>query len=75
MLKGVLLPGKQERSAIMFIVIYRPHGELECDTKYYGAFDTFNAACGFLESLPALGSKGCFSELAGVKFVQELTQL
>jgi len=59
----------------MFIVIYRPHGELECDTKYYGSFATFNEACDFLEALPALGSKGSFNELPGVKFVQELNKL
>lgn len=54
----------------MFIVIYRPHGELYCDTKYFGPYNTHGEAYDHLCNLPALGLAGDLE--AGVKYVQPL---
>lgn len=40
----------------MFIVIYRPHNELNIDTRHYGPFDSEAEAYDFLcDCLPAIG--------------------
>lgn len=57
-----------------YIVVYRPHGILRYDTKFYGAFNSYLEAEDFLEALPALGvydGSGIGGE--GVKYIQELT--
>lgn len=58
----------------MFIVIYRPHNELHCDTQHYGPFDSWGAAYDKLCSLPAIGSFDESHIIAntGVKYVEEL---
>ena len=58
----------------MHIVIYRPHNQLHCDTKFYGPFPSFGAAYDFLCTLPALGTyrpDGTINQ-PGVKYTQEL---
>ena len=59
----------------MFIVVYRPHNELNLDTTYYGPFATWPEADDALCSLPALGIHvpGEDIDNPGVKFIQELT--
>ena len=37
------------------IVIYRPHGKLIMETKYYGPFESWEDADDFLGTLPAIG--------------------
>ena len=54
----------------MYIVIYRAHGQLNCETKYYGPFISHEAAYEKLCSLPALGLAGDLD--SGEKHVQEL---
>lgn len=53
------------------IVVYRLHGQLNCETQYIGPFETFGDADDYLCFLPALGicPEG---EQPGVKFVQEV---
>lgn len=38
------------------IVVYRAHGDLMCETQYYGPFACFDDAYEFLCALPALGA-------------------
>lgn len=58
------------------IVIYRPHGRLNIETKYYGPFDDFDTAYDYLCSLPALGYQFTQADHdhPGVKFVQGLEE-
>lgn len=61
----------------MFIIVYRPHNELNLDTRYIGPFTDYSAAYDYLDQLPAIGphlaprpSQPCHNP--GVKFIQEL---
>lgn len=56
-----------------YIVIYRKHGELNIDTKYYGPFNSHEDAYEYLCLLPALGMFKERGAEAGCKYVQELT--
>lgn len=60
----------------MFIVIYRPHNELKCNTQHIGPFPTHAAACDYLSTLPALGilefDENNVVQNSGVKYVEEL---
>lgn len=57
------------------IVIYRPHNELNINTRYYGPFDSWCEAEDHLATLPALGIHKPAEDLdnPGCKFIQELT--
>lgn len=63
--------------APQFIVVYRPHNTLNCETQYYGPFTTFADAYEYSCGLPALGIQWFTDEDTcrnpGCKFVQELT--
>ncbi len=54
----------------MFIVIYRQHGQLNYETKYYGPYPSHDEAYEILYTLPALGHAGDLD--SGVKYIQEL---
>lgn len=56
----------------MYIVVYRPHGEFNLNTKYYGHFESYNEAEIFLESLPAIGIQSDPDANPGVKFIKLL---
>lgn len=55
----------------MWVVIFRRHGELNCDTRYIGPFANFDAAYEHLCSLPALGATQTHEEhlRPGVKHI------
>ena len=61
----------------MWRVVYRPHNELMCNTRYIGPFETFAEAEEGLCGLPALGphdprdGDGVCIE-PGVKFIEAL---
>lgn len=57
----------------MFIVIFRPHNELNCTTRHIGPF-SLNAAYDYLCSLPALGvhERGGIIDNSGVKYIEPL---
>lgn len=55
-----------------FVVVYRPHDRLHCDTQYFGPFPLFWDAEDFLASLPVLGID-FNGDMPGVKYIQELT--
>lgn len=62
----------------MFIVVYRPHNALQCETQYIGPFATDDDAYDHLCSMPALGihmgpSEDGVIDEPGVKFTQQLT--
>lgn len=57
----------------MFIVIYRAHGKLNCETQYIGPFSDFAEAYDTACELPALGQPSN-DQYPGVKFVQELSK-
>lgn len=60
----------------MFIIVYRPHGALHCETVYYGPFEEFADAYDHACTLPAVGvyiADDHELKNEGVKFVQELT--
>jgi len=56
------------------IVIYRPHGKPQMETKYYGPFEDYIEADDFLCTLPAIGYQFTQEEHdhPGCKYVQEL---
>ena len=58
----------------MFIVIYRPHNMLNCETQHVGPFADHNSAYDFACTLPALGIYREDGELnnPGVKYVEPL---
>lgn len=58
-----------------WIVIYRPHGQLNCETKYYGPFDCYEDADTALCELPAIGTydNHLHMERSGVKYIQQLS--
>lgn len=61
----------------MFIVIYRPHNELNVNTKHIGPFRTYMGAEVCLSSLPAIGihyPDGVLNN-PGVKYIEELISL
>lgn len=61
----------------MFIVHYRPHNRMICETVCFGPFRSDLAAHVFLCGLPALGihiPDGCTPN-SGVKFIEELTPI
>lgn len=61
----------------MFIVIYRPHNELNCNTRHIGPFRTYMGAEACLVNLPAIGIHipGDVIDNPGVKYVEELIPL
>jgi hypothetical protein len=61
----------------MFIVIYRPHNAMICETEYYGPFKNWASAYSKLSALPAIGIHHPEGDTpnAGVKFVQELLDI
>lgn len=54
-----------------FIVIYRPHGALNCETQHIGPFPSHDEAYEYLCKLPAIGIN-YGGENPGVKYVEEL---
>jgi hypothetical protein len=61
----------------MWIIIYRPHNVLNCDTQYIGPFETYDEAEEGLEALPRLpiwetDGPGETSN-RGVKFIEALS--
>lgn len=60
----------------MYIVVYRPHNLLNCDTRYIGPFATWHEADDALYALPACGVYAPDGKLnnPGVKYTQELEQ-
>ena len=56
------------------IVIYRPHGKLIMETKYYGPFESWEDADDFLCTLPAIGYQFTQEEIdhPGCKYTQPL---
>lgn len=62
----------------MFIVVYRPHNTLHCETKYFGPFQSHDDAYDYLCKLPAIGAhfppeNGCGN--SGVKTIESLTKI
>lgn len=59
----------------MYIIVYRPHNELNASTTYYGPFSSWSEADDALCSLPALGVFQPAHDLdnPGVKYIAELT--
>lgn len=57
-----------------YLVIYRPHNQLNCDTQYIGPFESHDDAYDYLCELPAIGqhNPGSVVDNPGVKFVQEI---
>lgn len=61
----------------MFIVIYRPHNELNVNTRHIGPFRTYMGAEACLCNLPAIGihyPDGVLDN-PGVKYIEELIPL
>lgn len=58
----------------MYIVIYRPHNELNLNTQYFGPFTSDEDAYDFLCTLPALGIHQPSTNMdnPGVKYTQRL---
>lgn len=58
------------------IVIYRPHGKLNIETKFYGPFDDYDAAYDFLCTLPAIGYQFTQEEIdnPGCKYTAQLEE-
>lgn len=58
----------------MYIVIYRRHNELNCETKHYGPFAEHWEAYDFLCDLPGLGTYDEDSNIPnqGVRYIVEL---
>lgn len=54
------------------IIIYRPHGKMQCETQYYGPFDHFDLAYDALDTLPAIGINTVDAHYPGCKFIQPL---
>lgn len=59
---------------MQYLVIYRAHGQLNTETKYYGPFNSFDDAYEYLCTLPAIGTNHTEGE-NGVKYVQEITSI
>ena len=56
-----------------YIIVYRQHGQLNCETQFIGPFDDFEAAYEHFCTMPALGV--CEGGLdSGVKYIKELTK-
>lgn len=56
----------------MFIVVYREHGQMQCETHHIGPFATHDEAYEYLGMLPALGiCEGVKN--TGCKYIQNLT--
>ena len=64
-----------EQEECMYIVVYRPHNELNIDTTYYGPFPSWSQADDALSRLPALGIHEPAEPVDNpdCKFIQALT--
>ena len=56
----------------MFIIVYRPHGELKIDTKHYGPYNSHDEAYEALCKLPAIGIAKSDEQDIGCKYIAEL---
>ena len=56
------------------IVVYRKHGDLQCETKFYGPFSNHDEAYDFLCTLPAVGAYAddLHAGQSGCKYTQAL---
>lgn len=57
-----------------WIVVFKAHGQMNCETQYIGPFTGHDAAYEALCALPALGHEPSDCTAPGHKFVQPLTR-